>query len=266
MPLRLASFLPNQPPILSYANPGIENGLLPGFLAYLAQNCALYYSPVIRAQYAARHRGLTPTVQFNDVAFALHALVLSCITASQYVPSLWGFAPAPGQRPSRFILGIGSGCLLGLSAAAVLVAALAPADPDPATGWCWLDVVYAAGFVKLAITLVKYAPQIATNWRNRSTRGWSIGQILLDFSGGLLSIAQQSIDSYRQRDWSGITGNPVKFALGNVSMLYDLVFFTQHYVLYADGHGPDSPAPAEREALLENGGRRGAADAERRLD
>ncbi len=214
-----------------------------GFLSYFASNCAFYFSPVVRAEYAARHHGLTPTVQFNDVAFALHAFVLSVITTSQYVPRLWRFAPSPGHRPSRFILGIMAGGIVGVLATVTVVGTRA--DPDPATGWGWLDVVYALGYVKLVITLVKYTPQIATNWRNRSTRGWSVWQILLDFAGGVTSIAQLAIDSYLQHDWSGITGNPVKLALGNVSMLYDLVCFTQHYVLYAEGKDG-----GERDALL----------------
>jgi cystinosin len=120
---------------------------------------------------------------------------------------------------------------------------------DAKTSWCALDVVYAVSYVKLCITLIKYTPQIVTNYRNRSTKGWSIGQILLDLSGGMLSITQQSIDSYLQRDWSGITGNPVKFALGNVSMIYDCIFMTQHYVLYADSNEKAD----EADSLLESG-------------
>lgn len=104
-------------------------------------------------------------------------------------------------------------------------------------GWVWLDAIYAVSYVKLVVTLIKYTPQVIVNYRNRSTEGWSILQILLDFGGGILSIAQQAIDSYQQGDWSGITGNPVKFALGNVSMIYDLVFIVQHYVLYRHAAG-----------------------------
>lgn len=120
---------------------------------------------------------------------------------------------------------------------------------DPQTDWCWLDAVYAVGYVKLLITLIKYTPQVVANFRNKSTVGWSIWQILLDFAGGVLSIAQLLIDSFMEGDWSGVTGNPVKFALGQVSMIYDLVFITQHYVLYRDVDGK----AGERESLLENG-------------
>ncbi|UNI19069.1 hypothetical protein JDV02_005286 [Purpureocillium takamizusanense] len=250
-----------------------------GFAAYLASNLAFYYSPLVRAQYAARHRGLAPTVQFNDITFALHALVLSLLTASQYLLArpLWRFAPAvAGARPSRGVLGITAGSLCAVAGVYLLavsarsssssstssplsaISSSGPgtsvADVDPAVDWCELDVVYAVGYVKLLVTLVKYGPQILANWRNRSTEGWSIWQVLLDLAGGVLSIAQQAIDSWLQRDWSGVTGNPVKFALGNASLVYDSIFIAQHYVLYrADDDGrrrPKTPWRGAEEPLL----------------
>lgn len=221
-----------------------------GFLAYFSSNAFFLYSPAVREQYKQRNHGLTPTVRFNDLIFAAHALLLSCITTSQYFPSLWKWEPSPGTKPSRFILGVAFGCLAGVVATALLVIASNDGNEvDARTAWCALDIVYAISYVKLVITLIKYTPQIVANYRNRSTKGWSIWQILLDFTGGVLSIAQQSIDSYLQGDWSGITGNPVKFALGNISMSYDLIFMTQHYALY-----PKSDDKAEeRESLLESG-------------
>ena len=211
-----------------------------GFAAYLVSNAAFYYSPLVRAQYAARYRGLTPTVHFNDLVFAAHSLLLSLVTASQYFfPRAWGFSVSKGSRPSRLSLGIFFGCVAGVAVIVGRVVASPERDStsEAVTEWVWLDAVYAVSYVKLIVTLIKYTPQVLVNYRNRSTKGWSILQILLDFSGGILSIAQQGIDSYLQRDWSGITGNPVKFALGNVSMVYDLVFMTQHYVLYKGAEG-----------------------------
>lgn len=238
-----------------------------GFLAYLVSNLSFYYSPLIRAQYAARNRGHEPTVQFNDITFAAHALLLSLIITSQYSRRLWGFTAsssspgvAGGRRPSRIIMGVGCGCVAGVAAVVVLVAASPGRDATDgagARGWVWLDVVYAVSYVKLLVTLVKYTPQLLVNYRNRSTRGWSIVQVLLDFTGGILSIAQLAIDSYLQGDWSGITGNPVKLALGNVSIIYDLLFMTQHYILYPGAGGKAE----EREPML--GGRE---DEERRID
>ncbi|GAB1314047.1 Lysosomal cystine transporter [Madurella fahalii] len=229
-----------------------------GFLAYLVSNAAFYYSPLIRAQYAARYKGLTPTVQFNDITFAAHGLVLSVVTTSQYFfPRAWGFTPSIGNKPSRFILGIFFGCIVGV--VVVIFVVLGSPERDSThlavSSWVWLDAIYAISYVKLLVTLIKYTPQVIVNYRNRSTRGWSILQILLDFSGGILSIAQQAVDSYMQHDWSGITGNPVKFALGNVSIIYDLIFMTQHYVLYRGADGK----PEEGDSLL-------GSDEERRID
>ena len=92
--------------------------------------------------------------------------------------------------------------------------------------------IYAISYVKLIVTVVKYMPQVHVNYVRKSTMGWSIGQILLDFAGGVLSITQLIIDSSLQADWSGLTGNPVKFGLGNVSIIFDIIFMTQHYILY----------------------------------
>ena len=97
--------------------------------------------------------------------------------------------------------------------------------------------IYAISYVKLFITLVKYMPQVLANYRNKSTHGWSIYQILLDFVGGILSIWQLGIDSYLQGDWSGVTGNPVKFALGNISVFFDIIFMIQHYCVYRGKRG-----------------------------
>lgn len=109
------------------------------------------------------------------------------------------------------------------------------------------------GYAKLVITVVKYIPQVLVNYQRKSTVGWSIAQILCDFIGGVLSVTQLVIDSSLESDWSGITGsstispcsqyvhaltevyvlgNPVKLWLGNVSILFDVVFILQHYVFY----------------------------------
>ena len=88
--------------------------------------------------------------------------------------------------------------------------------------------------MKLFVTVIKYIPQVWVNYKRKSTVGWSIYQILLDLIGGVLSILQLVIDSSLEEDWSGVTGNPVKFGLGNVSIFFDLIFIVQHYILYRD--------------------------------
>lgn len=74
--------------------------------------------------------------------------------------------------------------------------------------------------------------------------------ILLDFSGGVLSFAQLIIDSSFSQDWSGLTGNPAKFILSNVSIVFDLLFMVQHYVLYGDNHREDDKAMRRDPSLV----------------
>lgn len=97
---------------------------------------------------------------------------------------------------------------------------------------------------------MKYIPQAWANYQRKSTAGWSINQILLDVTGGVLSIAQLVIDSSLQSDWSGITGNPVKLGLANVSIVFDVVFMVQHYVLYKGNKLEEDGMDWERQELV----------------
>ena len=84
--------------------------------------------------------------------------------------------------------------------------------------------------------------------------GWPIDNILLDFTGGALSTLQLILDCANQGDWSGISGDVVKFGLGVTSMVFDVLFLVQHYVLYR-------PVPAgTTEALLTDGAREEGED------
>ena len=100
------------------------------------------------------------------------------------------------------------------------------------------------------ITVVKYVPQAWLNYKRKSTTGWSIIPILLDLAGGVLSLLQLVLDSSLQSDWSGITGNPVKFLLGNITIVSDLVFVVQHYILYRDTSDSKSQFDSDPNAPL----------------
>ncbi|KAI9668679.1 MAG: hypothetical protein M1829_005292 [Trizodia sp. TS-e1964] len=197
-----------------------------GFVCYAVSTAAFLYSPTIRSQYAFRNHN-APTVRANDLAFALHAVVLSSIAYSQFF--LWGFARGAGQRASRPILGIAAGALASIVVVALIVRVKGTGNP---AGWAEIDIVYTIGYVKLLVTTVKYIPQAWANYTRQSTDGWSIHQILLDVAGGVLSLSQLVLDSSFQDDWSGLTGNPVKLGLSNVSIFFDVIFIVQHYWLY----------------------------------
>ncbi|KAH8416632.1 hypothetical protein KR222_000166, partial [Zaprionus bogoriensis] len=189
-----------------------------GFTLYSMFNCGLYFIKGLQSEYETRHpHGVNP-VLLNDVVFSLHAMFATCITITQCF-----LYERASQRVSKTALG-----LLGIFAIVVIVSAgLAGGDVIH-----WLDFLYYCSYVKLAITIIKYIPQALMNYRRKSTEGWSIGNILLDFTGGTLSMLQMILNAHNYDDWASLFGDPTKFGLGLFSVLFDIFFMLQHYVFY----------------------------------
>ncbi|KAG5176753.1 putative lysosomal cystine transporter family [Tribonema minus] len=196
-----------------------------GFTCYSIYTSAFYWSTAVQREYEHSHNGNSNKIEPNDVAFAIHAVAITCVTIAQVIY----YDHVSGHRPSRVAISAVLATTAFLAVHAVVAAILSPGASHP---FHWTDWLSAVSFVKLAVTLVKYIPQAALNARRRSTQGWSIYNVLLDFTGGLLSLLQLLLDCGNTRDWSGIVGTPVKFGLGLTSMVFDVVFLTQHYVLY----------------------------------
>ncbi|KAL9094017.1 MAG: hypothetical protein Q9165_003687 [Trypethelium subeluteriae] len=188
---------------------------------------------------------------------------------SQFWPSLWGFKAGSGKNPTKPTLGVVCGSVFGAFVVALIVLIKGRDFGNDAAGWAWIDEVrtgflsicravptdrgiqiYALSYVKLIITVVKYLPQIWLNYKNKSTVGWSIMQVLLDFGGAILSLLQLLIDSALERDWSGITGNPVKFMLGNLGIVYNIIFITQHCILYRHAKDTEVEEDADEQRPL----------------
>lgn len=105
-------------------------------------------------------------------------------------------------------------------------------------GVSWLDLLYVLSSAKVVITVIKYVPQVWENWRRQSTRGWNIWNVLLDLSGAVGSFGQLVLDCSSTGDWSGLTGDPAKLMLSNVSLVFDAIFIVQHYCLYGQNTSP----------------------------
>lgn len=209
-----------------------------GFGCYSAFNLCLLYAAPIRAAYARAHGGHASAVRVNDAFFAVHALILSSLLIVQI-----GFYPRGNQRVSRVCLAF---CLLFVLLVPVPVVLAARGR----TPWCdWLTVLYMLSYVKLGISVCKYLPQVYLNAARRSTDGWNMDNVVLDFAGGLLSLCQLVLDAVSTDDWSAVTGDPVKFGLGLTSMIFDTIFALQHWVCYRkrraqaddDGYVPYRP-------------------------
>ena len=90
------------------------------------------------------------------------------------------------------------------------------------------------------------------NFKRKSTVGWNIYNIMLDFTGGLFSLLQQLIDTLRtgsNQFFSGGGFNIVKFILSVCSIVFDLIFMFQHFILYRNNR----PKPGENDPLMNKG-------------
>lgn len=113
-----------------------------GFTSYAISTSSFLYSTLIREQYAARHElSPEPTVQFNDLAFAVHAVVLTTLTYSQFFPKLWGLQVGRLQRVSRPVAGIFWGGIIAVVVVTLLVVLKSSDGGRDASGWAWIDVV-----------------------------------------------------------------------------------------------------------------------------
>ncbi|XP_072246367.1 cystinosin isoform X2 [Leuresthes tenuis] len=204
---------------------------LTGFIAYSVFNIGMFWVPYIKEEFLKRNpNGINP-VNANDVFFSLHAVLLCVVYISQAVVYERGSQKV--SWTALFLLLIGW-------AFALISLFLAMAKQIT-----WLDYLYYFSYIKLAVTIIKYVPQAYMNYRRQSTEGWSIGNVLLDFTGGTLSILQMIIQSYNNDEWTLIFGDPTKFGLGLFSVVFDILFMTQHYCLYR--HPPQYEAVEEQQ-------------------
>jgi LCT (Lysosomal Cystine Transporter) family transporter len=189
-----------------------------GFTCYAIYNWMMYFDQHVQDLYLQEHERALIPVLTNDIVFATHALIACIITGIQCL-----FYERGQQKISYICMGWGSLLVVisGISFAITLFNVIN-----------WLQFIMMLSYIKMAVTLSKYFPQVILNVRRKSTIGWSIGNVLLDFTGGSMDITQMVLQASNTDDWSGFYGNPVKFGLGLVSMIFDIVFMIQHYILY----------------------------------
>ncbi|KAG9509483.1 Cystinosin-like protein, partial [Fragariocoptes setiger] len=203
-----------------------------GFASYSLYNIFLMYSHEVREEYYNRYSYSRIPVELNDVFFSVHASIITAITIGQYFVYY-----NREERTLYYQIGI-VGCL-------VLLIEGVPCLLSLFNVITILDVLFVLSTVKLVITLVKYIPQAYLNYKRKSTEGWSVVNILLDLTGGLLSLAQMFFLAYNYNDWIAIFGNFTKFGLALASMGFDILFIVQHYVLYRNIPGEQEDLTAE---------------------
>jgi LCT (Lysosomal Cystine Transporter) family transporter len=176
--------------------------------------------------------------QYNDIAFALFGLVSCLLTALQCC--IYERGNQTVAKWARIVIAL---IVVWIS----LGAALAGANTIQPYIY-----VKTLGYVKVFISCVKYVPQAYLNYCRKATTGWSIGNVLLDFTGGILSILQMVVDALRIAPNAPITldgsdfANVPKMLLGLESIFFDVLFMAQHYLLYPPSQQPRSSDPDQR--------------------
>ncbi|XP_020238082.1 cystinosin homolog [Cajanus cajan] len=199
--------------------------------SYLIYNASLFFSPVIQKQYFQKYGyGQMIPVAANDVAFSTHAVIVNLIILFQIVMFERG-----SQKFSNYAIAIV--VVVWFSAAVCFFIAL------PTQSWLWLISIF--NLIQVVMTFIKYFPQAFMNFLRKSTDGFSIGSILLDFSGGVLNYSQMAVQSIDQGSWVNFYGNIGKVLISLVSIFYDSIFMCQHYVLYRDKKGLAFKSPEE---------------------
>lgn len=132
----------------------------------------------------------TGQVDLNDLLFAYHALFATLLTLTQVM-----FFPKKNNKVHAITL-----CyLILLWSFCIVYAILTQVFFCLSQGTKTLDVssdlgvVSMMGYFKLSISFLKYLPQFYWNYKRKSTKGWSIANIILDLTGGTLSFAQMAL-------------------------------------------------------------------------
>lgn len=206
-----------------------------GYVCYTTSICMLYFNPFVQAQYAEKYTPTTgdhtphyPLLKANDVAYTLHGLV--CALVVFYQVHFTDFKKSRAQQylssSSKMLIWIV--CFVcGLAVSGII---LFPGR----TPLKLLDLAELLGFVKVFMSTCKYVPQLLYNQRRRSTKGWAINSTILDITGGMLSLSQLIVDGLANNDIASVFGNTSKLGLALVSMVFDVLFLVQHFVLFRD--------------------------------
>lgn len=160
--------------------------------------------------------------------FAGHAVLITALTLMQvplYATNTLGEFPQLRGKPAGFALIVMDLCL-ALSVGKVMTI---------------MDLMYACGSLKIAISLARYAPQFHLNWQRKSTDGFAMGAIFCDFAGCVCVFLQllasceyeASTGSLRSAwSWEPMNENKARIFLGVTAIFCNFAFVYQRFVMY----------------------------------
>jgi len=121
------------------------------------------------------------SIEIQDILFAYHAVIITLLTIAQ-VAFYFKKGDNKGVRGWCIVF------LIFLWGGSIGYGIFTIFNGQPLQKE--YNIWFVMGYEKLAISFVKYIPQVYLNYSRKSTEGWSIFNILLDFCGGLFSFLQ----------------------------------------------------------------------------
>ena len=216
--------------LLNYRRKSVA-GLSIDFQLYNFTGFSFYFVYSTYKYIADNRVNATQSVFINDIAFGLHALILTSIVLIQFVVYDSSGAKKSMRIHSLILVII---WFIALILAFLCLIRVQDWYCPPVANSCNSSFTFIEylGLSKAAISFIKYTPQAWFNYQRKSTKGWSITNIQLDFTGGILSFTQQALDAWNLDDSTLIVGNIPKLLLALESIGFDCLFLVQHYVLY----------------------------------
>lgn len=199
------------------------------YITYLIYNVTVFFDPGL----VFDNSGEDNPVKTTDVVFAIVAFIC---TSYQGIQCLMYDRGSQKIHSSTIVVCVG--CLVALLILVVLKCFGIGS---------WFLVLQYCGYVKLVVSFGTYSPQVWLNFKRKSTTGFHIGGVLLDFGGGVLSLLQMDIYCFIEHSINQLTGNIPKMALAVVTLLFNIILVWQHYVFYL---GNELVAADEQKPLL----------------
>lgn len=140
-----------------------------GFTFYSIYNWGLFFSHDLKG-----HNG----VEINDLVFALWAWLMTVITLVQ----CFLVYPRRSNKVSMTCI-----CVTPVYWIFILIWATLTNFTHTFHTSKYASTYFMMSYVKMFISLTKYIPQAYWNYKRKSTIGWSIFNVMMDFTGGMLS-------------------------------------------------------------------------------
>lgn len=174
-----------------------------------------------------------PKLSGFDYCYSLHGFCLTVLTCTQlfYGRELWGFPDEYHGRMKSIYKRV-------LTLSIFIFCALTThfINYNRTIGWDnsrTLTYCNRLFLLKIAMSLIKYIPQVMHNYERKSMMGFAISGVFLDITGGVASITQLAFQILKDTNFNvvSLTSNFGKIGLGLLTLTFNVIFISQ-WLLY----------------------------------